>query len=400
MRLPRALVLSVIAHGGALAVGAHDCAHGSRLGVAPAQQSLTAIELVPAARGAGDDVVGIEVLTGDDEPMVGVVAVAASEPRARGRAAGTEPGPASTPEAPRATGSLAMRGLRHDLSVTPELAAKLFANDTPWQPETTKPDRFKPNNRDQKFKDSVMTTTVHPDGSVDFKDQKDFQIHFHLPIPRLKAIKRLLKEQAEDLADWAEDPYAERDRVGRMQDLPNTILAIPGACSTWGDINCDVDVTPRRLHSASEDDDAEIFSFIDGRIDITSWLHRKYIGDPNASRKLAFLDETRDERVRKGTAYRAQQLERSADIMRANLEQLWRATSDPAERRAALFALWDECTEGDGEVGAAGERARAMVIGWIGAHLAKGQPGAFTDDEVAVFDRKRTSRQHFAPYAE
>jgi hypothetical protein len=399
VRLPRALVLSVIAHGTALAIGAHECAHDASGGVATVQQPAVAIEVVGAA--GGDDIVGIQILTGDDEPIaipLGTTETVRVRARAAGAGAGAE---APEPEpAPHATGTLAMRGLRHDLSVSPEIAAKLFANDKPYEPETTRPDRFKPNNRDQTFKDSVMTTTVHPDGSVDFKDQKDFQIHFHLPIPRLKAIKRMLREEGEDLADWAANPYAERDRVGRMQDLPNTILAIPGACSTWGDINCDVDVTPRKLRSLDEADDAEVFSFIDGRIDITSWLHRKYIGDPNASRKLAFLDETRDERVRKGTAYRAAQLEKSAEIMRANLEQLWRATSDPAERRAALFALWDECTEGDGEVGAAGERARAMVIGWIGSHLPKGQPGAFTDDEIAAFDSKRSSRQHFAPYAE
>jgi len=364
--------------------------------VATVQQPV-AIEIVPAARG-GDEAIGIVVLTGDDEPMA--VATVDGPVHSRVAGAGASAGAeASLPDTstPHATGMLAMRGLRHDLSLTPEIAAKLLANDKPYEPETTKPDRFKPNNRDQSFKDSVMTTTVHPDGSVDFKDQKDFQIHFNLPIPRLRVLKQIVKAMGEGVDEWADDPYAERDRIGRTQDLSREMLAIPGACQTWGDPGCKAD-QQNRVHT-TEDGEALIKPLIDGRADITSWLHRKYIGDPNASRKLAFLDSTRDERVRRGTKYRADQLEQSADIMRKNLEQLWRATSDAAERRDALFALWDECNEGEGERGEAGERARAMVIGWIGSHLPKGQPGAFTDEQIASYDARRSSRQHFAPYA-
>ena len=358
--------------------------------------TVVPIEIV-AAPTAGGEAIGVTVLTGEDEPIALATASATGTPRARGRASEPEGVTDRWPaDAPATTGMLAMRGLRHDLSVTPEIAAKLFANDKPYVPETTRPDRFKPNNRDQVLKDSVMTTTVHADGSVDFKDQKDFQIHFNLPIPRLRVLKQIVKAMGEGVDEWADDPYAERTRIGRTQDLSREMLAIPGACQTWGDPGCKADQQDR-VHT-TEDGEALIKPLIDGRADITSWLHRKYVGDPNASRKLAFLDSTRDERVRRGTKYRANQLEQSADIMRKNLEQLWRATSDAAERRDALFALWDECNEGEGERGEAGERARAMVIGWIGSHLPKGQPGAFTDEQIASYDARRSSRQHFAPY--
>jgi hypothetical protein len=122
------------------------------------------------------------------------------------------------------------------------------------------------------------------------------------------------------------------------------------------------------------------------------------VGDPYASRKLKLLDDTRAERVESGGAYRAAQLERSAQLMARNLEALWRATADPAARREVLFELWDECAEGEGPAGAAGARARAMVIGWIGTHLPKGQPGAFSDEDIARLDARRSSKQHFAPY--
>jgi hypothetical protein len=81
-----------------------------------------------------------------------------------------------------------------------------------------------------------------------------------------------------------------------------------------------------------------------------------------------------------------------------NLETLWRTTTDPAQRRLALFALWDECDEGESSRGEAGERARTMVIGWIRAKLPEGSPDAFTADEIAKLDAARSSRQHFVPY--
>jgi hypothetical protein len=57
-----------------------------------------------------------------------------------------------------------------------------------------------------------------------------------------------------------------------------------------------------------------------------------------------------------------------------------------------LFELWDECAEGDGEIGQAGERARATVIGWIRAkHVA------YSTDDVAAINHRRASRQEFAP---
>jgi hypothetical protein len=84
--------------------------------------------------------------------------------------------------------------------------------------------------------------------------------------------------------------------------------------------------------------------------------------------------------------------------MRRNLEALWRATPDPAVRRDALFVLWDECAEGDGPIGEAGQRARTMVIGWIRTRLPAGSPDAFAPDEIIARSAHRASRQPFAPY--
>ena len=127
-----------------------------------------------------------------------------------------------------------------------------------------------------------------------------------------------------------------------------------------------------------------------------AWLHRKFIGDPYASRKL--IDTTRDARAQLGSNHRRDQRDRASELAQRNVDALWRATIEPAERRAALFAMWDECIETEGPDGEAGERARAIVIGSIRAKLPAGSPGAFTPDEIAELDASRTSRQHFAPY--
>src|SRR5262249_27420024 len=117
-----------------------------------------------------------------------------------------------------------------------------------------------------------------------------------------------------------------------------------------------------------------------------------------ASRKLKLLDDTRDERAALGAQHRAEDLARAAEIMQRNLETVWQATADPVERRDALFALWDECGEGDGPVGEAGERARQRVIGWIRAKLPARPPDAFTPDEIARRSAQRRSTQPFVPY--
>jgi len=133
--------------------------------------------------------------------------------------------------------------------------------------------------------------------------------------------------------------------------------------------------------------------------DITDALMRKKKIDPYASRKLAFLDETRDARVELGTEYRKQVLARTSEIVRQNLEAMWAMTSDPAARRTALFEMWDEVDEtGEEELVAAGTAARASIIGFLRARVPAAGSTAFTASELAAFNGKRHSRAVFAPY--
>jgi hypothetical protein len=368
---------------------------------------VTAIEVVP--RSPEPEIPDLEVtLVPDDAPEATVAAPGSSaaaltrgergprRPAADASATGAttarppgtdEPGPASP---------LAMRGLRHDLSLSGEAAARIADGGAPRNPVQPS-GKILPNGREGRINDSVASYAVHSDGTVDIHSKKDIDVHLLLPIPTPSRIRRGLHELGDDLDDWRKDPYRDT-RVGRTQDLPAHLQAVPGACDTFGDVMCDAN-PPRRLPLMNSlSGDGFIVPVLGGRLDITSYLQHKFVGDPFASRKLKMLDATRDERVASGTAHRAAQLARSAELMARNLEALGRATADPAVRREALFELWDECGEGEGPAGAAGERARAMVIGWIRAHLPSGEAGAFSADDIARLDARRSSKQHFVPY--
>jgi len=127
--------------------------------------------------------------------------------------------------------------------------------------------------------------------------------------------------------------------------------------------------------------------------DASDAIMRAYGVDPYASEKLRLLERTRDQRALIGKRYRHDQLSRSAEIMQNNIERAWLAARDVAERKQLLFELWDDCAEtGDDELVAGGNVARELVLAFI---HAKGI--AYTPDELARFNAKKTSRETFAP---
>lgn len=128
-------------------------------------------------------------------------------------------------------------------------------------------------------------------------------------------------------------------------------------------------------------------------------LMRKYGIDPYARAKLQWLDETREERAAIGLAHRKDVLAHATQYMQQNLAWLWSKATDPADRRQALFEMWDEIAEtGDADLVRAGAAARAYLVGFIRAHLPAGSPDAFTPDELARLNAHRTSHAVFAPY--
>jgi hypothetical protein len=244
--------------------------------------------------------------------------------------------------------------------------------------------------------DAVTDITVERDGTVHLHDRPDVSMEWDIHLPTPDRIKEGLVATGRDIGAWYADPY-KAARVGASQDVPRDIAAAPGDCDHWGDL-CSAELRQRYAEVSGLQRQAG-GGVGHGKLDLTSLLMSATgVGDAYASRKRKLLDDTRDERAELGAQHRAEDLARAAQLIQRNLEAMWRATTDPAERRDALFVLWDECAEGDGPFGEAGERARAMVIGWIRARLPAGSPEAFTLDEIARRSAQRRSTQPFVPY--
>jgi hypothetical protein len=244
--------------------------------------------------------------------------------------------------------------------------------------------------------DAVTDITVDRDGTAHLHDRPDVSWDWDIHLPTPDRIKEGLAATGRDIATWYGDPY-QAARVGSSQDVPRDVASTPGDCDHWGDV-CSTELRERYAEVSGLQRQAG-GGVGHGKLDLTALLMRATgVGDAYASRKRKLLDDTLEERAELGAQHRAEDLARAAELMQRNLEVLWRATADPAERRDALFALWDECGEGDGAVGEAGERARKMVIGWIRAKLPAGSPDAFAPDEIARRSAQRRSRQPFDPY--
>jgi hypothetical protein len=121
--------------------------------------------------------------------------------------------------------------------------------------------------------------------------------------------------------------------------------------------------------------------------------------DPYRAAKLHWLDKTREERFQIGLANRKTELAHSAQAMQRNLTWMWNKTRDPAERKLALFEMWDEVAEsGDDDLVRGGQAARSYLVGFVRSKLPEGSVGAFTGDELAQLNAHRRSQEPFAPY--
>jgi hypothetical protein len=135
------------------------------------------------------------------------------------------------------------------------------------------------------------------------------------------------------------------------------------------------------------------------RYDPTEILMKKLGADPYAANKLRMLDRTRDERYEIGEQYKTHQLAQSAVLAHENLDHLWARTTTTAERKQALFELWDECAEtGTDELVAGGTAARHVIAGFIKDRLTG--DAAYTPAELAAFNAKKKSSAPFDPYAD
>lgn len=363
-----------------------------------APHASVAIEVVPPAPPPQV----IEVAFVDSDPIVAPAATRATAATMRGRGAaqeahaaastgdnttettGTEP----TGVAGTGTRHLGMRG--PELHPTDEALGHIA--EQPGHVGTTPIPSHRIENG-VAIHDAVTDVTIAKDGTVTFHDKPDTTIHFDATPWH---VWHSLRGIGATIADLAQAP-SDSDYVSWTDQLPAYRHAVDDVCTQYaGTASCE-DPTERGAVKAMRKG-SDVTSIVSGKLDITSALMRKFVGDPFASRKLKLLDDTRLERAEKGLKYNEEQLARADQLMQQNLERLWAGTQNPDERRAVLFELWDECTEGEGLQAEAGGRARKMVVGWIRARIPAGSAGAYTAHDIAALDAHRTSHAHFAPY--
>jgi hypothetical protein len=209
---------------------------------------------------------------------------------------------------------------------------------------------------------------VRRDGTVHFEDSAN--AHVSVNVPSRKAV-------GDAIGDW----YAKGDK----SDLDREKVGINNNRAH------DEDTRPDHGKVAP--------TIISGGFDATDAMMRRHGQDPYASRKLKYLDSTRDERAAIGARNRKLDLQQSAILMQRDLARLAAALPDPTARREALFELWDDCAEaGDPDLVAGGAAARALVVGYIRAHHAAGTADGYTAAELATLNRRRRSTAAFAPY--
>ena len=232
---------------------------------------------------------------------------------------------------------------------------------------------------------------VDKDGSVKLTDKRNFNIHLTLPT-------------AKDIGDMVQAWYYDPNKPIGTLPPPHQPARRPSLtrADVSGAERLTGDDSPVYAHEKDPHPGAGGgIPIAAGGFDITDAFMRGRGSDPYASKKLAFLDATRDERVQIGAKYRSQQLAQVAQIVTNNLARVWSATTDPQQRKQALFEMWDECVEtGSAEVVEAAARARTLIVGFIRANVPASGPHAYTEAELAACNRVKQSAATFDPYGD
>jgi hypothetical protein len=114
-----------------------------------------------------------------------------------------------------------------------------------------------------------------------------------------------------------------------------------------------------------------------------------------AGERQRFLRDTEALRAELGQAARASELRSAEFALRKQLDRIWcDAARSAADRRRAIFTLWDE-TSPDAE----GARGRGVILDYVRRNLAEHAPDAYRPEELAELNLSRSHAERFDPYA-
>ncbi len=221
-----------------------------------------------------------------------------------------------------------------------------------------------------------FTGTIHPDGTVTFKDHvvssprvwHPFGIDLsggtpNVPDPTLPS-NTLVRPS--DLASLGDDPLVKSGPYG----APPILIGVGGRMAGVSDL-------------------AHATRF--------------------AGAKQRFLDATAELRGQLARDHRRANERAALASLHGDLQRIWDAAQTPVTlRREQLFQRWDECDEEaageqvsaeDRARGHAGAIARQRIEAWIREHVPQRGADAFTAAELRDMNQRKRSRARFDPYA-
>ncbi|MCB9628067.1 MAG: hypothetical protein H6725_11885 [Sandaracinaceae bacterium] len=129
--------------------------------------------------------------------------------------------------------------------------------------------------------------------------------------------------------------------------------------------------------------------------DLTDGAYRRRGQDPYQAERAWFMSQTEELREELQLAARERERASMARRVAGRAQRIWDTEERSEEaRRRRIFALWDDCAEGDAD----GDAARRSLLGWVRRQLPAGSERAFTPAELAALNASRQSAQAFAPY--
>jgi hypothetical protein len=238
--------------------------------------------------------------------------------------------------------------------------------------------------------------TVHGDGRVEIRDIPDGRVEFttgRATVDWMLNFVRAVQSPTKDRPDLEPPPPDREDRT-----------------------NAGVQLTPPSPYGP-----APILVGVGGRFGGAADLALRKGQRKQARAKQEFLDSTAPIRAALTRAHVREQ-QRAAQLrLGQDLATLWRDETRPlAERRRALFELWDDCEESmpgraaplgdepnldrgaasevDAERGRGGELMRRRIEAFVRRVAPAGSARAFDEAELSRLNARRHSRQRFDPY--
>lgn len=140
--------------------------------------------------------------------------------------------------------------------------------------------------------------------------------------------------------------------------------------------------------------------FTEARFDLTDAAMAAFGDVLYPYRKLKAMDQTREHRAAMSVRARGESLQAALTRFDRDLKKVWRNTSLPAaDRRAIIFALWDECAEkGPEEVVETAASIRAIIVSFVVRELPQQSADAFGANELSKLNADRQSTLRFTPY--